>query len=52
VTQGEDLEDALAMSRDAIELRLSVRRDSGEEIPPSDTEYARLEIVAVSVPAA
>ncbi|MBV8067194.1 MAG: type II toxin-antitoxin system HicB family antitoxin [Candidatus Eremiobacteraeota bacterium] len=52
VTQGEDVEDALAMARDAIELSLSVRRDEGDEIPPSDAEYARLEIVAVSVPAA
>jgi antitoxin HicB len=52
VTQGEDLEDALAMARDAIELSLSVRRDEGDEIPPSDAKYARLEIVAVSVPAA
>ena len=51
-TQGEDLEDALAMARDAIELSLSVRRDEGDEIPPSDAEYARLAIVAVSVPAA
>ena len=52
VTQGKDLEDTLAMARDAIELSLAVRRDEGDEIPPSDAEYARLEIVAVSVPAA
>jgi len=52
VTQGEDVQDALRMARDAIELSLSVRRDDGDEIPPSDAERARLEIVAVSVPAA
>jgi antitoxin HicB len=52
VTQGENVEDALAMARDAIELSLSVRRDERDEIPPSDAEYARLEIAAVSVPAA
>jgi antitoxin HicB len=52
VTQGDDLEDALFMARDAIELSLAVRRDEGDEIPPSNAEYARLEIVAVSVPAA
>lgn len=31
VTQGEDLEDALSMARDAIELSLAVRRDEGDE---------------------
>jgi len=51
-TQGENLEDALNMARDAIELSLAVRRDEGSEIPPSDAESARLEIVAVSIPAA
>jgi antitoxin HicB len=48
VTQGEHLEDALFVARDAIELSLAVRRDEGDEIPLSDAEYARLEIVAVS----
>ncbi len=52
VTQGDNLEDALAMARDAIELSLSVRRDEGDEIPPSDADDARLEIVAVPIPAA
>jgi antitoxin HicB len=33
VTQGDDLEDALTMARDAIELSLAARRDTGEEIP-------------------
>ena len=52
VTQGEDLEDALKMAREAIELSLAVRLDLGEEIPASDAQAARLEIVAVSIPAA
>jgi antitoxin HicB len=52
VTQGEDLEDALNMAREAIELSLAVRLDLGEEIPVSDAQAARLEIVAVSIPAA
>lgn len=51
VTQGQNVDDALAMARDVIELSLAVRRDEGDEIPPSDAEYARLEVVAVSVPA-
>lgn len=52
VTQGNTLEESLAMARDAIELSLAARRDEGEEIPPSDADLARLEVVAVSVPAA
>ena len=52
VTQGEDVDDALRMARDAIELSLAVRRDEGSQIPPSDAEGARLEIVAVANPAA
>lgn len=52
VTQGDSLQDALAMARDAIELTLAVRRDEGIDIPQSDADAARLEIVAVSNPAA
>lgn len=40
------------MARDAIELSLPMRRDEGDKLPSSDAEYARLENVAVSVPAA
>jgi len=47
VTQGDTLEEALEMARDAIQLSLSVRRDEGSEIPPSDADTARLEIVSV-----
>jgi antitoxin HicB len=52
VTQGDTLDDALVMARDAIELSLSVRLDEGMDIPPSDADGARLEIVAVRPPAA
>jgi antitoxin HicB len=52
VTQSESLDDALFMARDAIELSLSVRSNEGMDIPPSDADGARLEIVAVSPPAA
>lgn len=52
VTQGDTLDDALFMARDAIELSLSVRLVEGMDIPPSDADGARIEIVAVSAPAA
>ncbi len=52
VTQGESLKDALLMARDAIELSLTVRREEGDDIPLSDAAGARLEIVAVTLPAA
>jgi antitoxin HicB len=32
-TQGETMEEALAMAREAIKLAVSVRRDEGEVIP-------------------
>lgn len=32
-TQGETVEEALAMAREAIELSLEVRRDEGDPIP-------------------
>ena len=47
-TQGEDVEDAIAMARDAIELSLSVRRDAGDEIPTSDADAVRVERVVIS----
>jgi antitoxin HicB len=52
VTQGDTVQHALAMARDAIELTLKVRCDEGMEIPPSDGDSARLEIVSVPSPAA
>jgi antitoxin HicB len=52
VTQGDDFEDALKMAREAIELSLAARLDIGEEMPVSDADSARLEIIAVSSPAA
>jgi antitoxin HicB len=51
VTQGDTLEEALTMARDAIELSLAVRRDEGLEAPPSDADGARLEIVSVNTAA-
>jgi len=36
-TQGEDLEEARAMVKDAIELVLSERRERGEAIPAAGT---------------
>ena len=52
VTEGKSVEEALVMARDAIELTLAARRDAGEDIPCSDADTARLEIVAVTLPAA
>lgn len=52
VTEGDTAEKALLMARDAISLSLAARRDEGMEIPPSDADGARLEIVSVSLPAA
>jgi predicted RNase H-like HicB family nuclease len=46
-TQGEDVEDALAMARDAIQLSLAVRRDEGDEIPVSDADAVRIERVVI-----
>jgi antitoxin HicB len=45
-TQGETVEEALQNAREVIMLCLDVRRDRGQEIPPSDAD-ARLAIVAV-----
>lgn len=49
-TFGETQAEALEMAREAIELALEARRQSGDEIPPSDADRARL--VTVTVPAA
>jgi predicted RNase H-like HicB family nuclease len=46
-TQGEDVEDAIEMARDAIRLSLAVRRDEGEDIPPSDADAIRVERVVI-----
>jgi antitoxin HicB len=37
VTQGETVEEALEMARDAIELYISVLRDRGENVPAEIT---------------
>ncbi len=47
-TEGSTAEEALSMARDAISLSLQSRRELGLEIPPSDAEGARLEIVKVA----
>lgn len=52
ITEGDSLQHALSMARDAIELSLLARRDEGMEIPPSDADGARLEIVSVNLPVA
>jgi predicted RNase H-like HicB family nuclease len=36
VTEGRKVDEARAMARDALELVLSVYRDEGRPIPPSD----------------
>jgi len=48
-TQGEDVEDALAMARDAIQLSIAVRRDEGDGIPAPDADAVRVERVIISV---
>ncbi len=47
ISQGETLEEAVANIREAIEGCLHVRRELGEEIPPSDME-ARLELITIN----
>jgi antitoxin HicB len=47
-TQGEDVQDALMMARDAIQLSLSVRRNEGEDIPAPDADSVRMERVVIS----
>lgn len=47
-TQGETIEDALCMARDAIELSISVRRDEGDALPPSDADSLRVERIVIS----
>ncbi|MBC5799983.1 MAG: type II toxin-antitoxin system HicB family antitoxin [Candidatus Eremiobacteraeota bacterium] len=51
-TWGETVEEALLMAREVIELCVAERRAVGDEIPPSDAGTARLEAVAISLPAA
>ncbi len=50
-TFGENVQDALDMARDAIELSLAYRREEGLEIPAPDAGIARLESVAVNAAA-
>jgi len=47
ITQGENLEEAMAMAKDALEGYLSVLKDRGEEIP---TEPEGTFITKISVP--
>jgi antitoxin HicB len=49
VTFGDDVEEALAMAKDAIELVLLSRRERGEDIPDSDA--VQVHAVSVSVAA-
>ena len=48
VTYGEDEAEALAMAKDAIELALACRKDSGEEIPDNDAVVVRSLRVSVA----
>jgi len=47
-TQGESVDDALAMARDAIELSVAVRRDEGEDLPAPDADSVRVERVVIT----
>jgi predicted RNase H-like HicB family nuclease len=49
VTYGEDVEEALAMAKDAIELVILSRRERGEDIPDSDA--VQVHSVSVSIAA-
>jgi antitoxin HicB len=49
VTYGEDVAEALAMAKDAIELVLLSRRERGEDIPDSDV--VQVHSVSVSIAA-
>ncbi len=51
-TFGENVQHALEMARDAIELSIAARRNEGMEIPRPDADGTRLEVVAVTLPAA
>jgi antitoxin HicB len=46
ISQGETVAEAIANIREAIEGCLHVRRELGEEIPPSDAD-ARLELITI-----
>ncbi len=49
-TWGETPEHALQMAREVIQLCVEVRREDGEEVPPSDA--AQPQIATVRIPAA
>jgi predicted RNase H-like HicB family nuclease len=51
-TWGANVEEALAMAREVIELCVEERRAQGEDVPPSDAATVRFETIAISVPAA
>lgn len=38
ITQGDDVQDALAMAQDAIRLELAVAREAGQQPPPPDAD--------------
>ncbi len=47
-TQGETIEEALEMARDAIDLYIATLQANGEPVPPGLTEdVERVEVVAV-----
>lgn len=48
VTTREDVEEALAMAKDAIELVLLSRRERGEEIPDGDATLVRSVSVSIA----
>lgn len=48
VTYGEDVDEALAMAKDAIELVLLSRKERGEEIPDSDATLVRSVSVSIA----
>jgi predicted RNase H-like HicB family nuclease len=48
ITQGDDVANALAMAKDAIELELVVAREASLLPPPPDAETTRVETVVVT----
>lgn len=50
-TCGESIEEALAMAKDAIELEIQFRRDSGIDLPDPDADSVVLS-TTITIPAA
>jgi antitoxin HicB len=48
VTYGEDVEEALAMGKEAVELALISRRERGEDIPDGDALLVRSVNVSIA----